>query len=658
MTSHGIHPGPVGNTTQLPVRDRDSSSVGGNSSFAERLHAATRSASTPAPHPQARAPENPRAASQVAPSQPAGQAHKAASKSESRTKAPAASDAKPELNESAGKSQKPSGQPSDSRRGGRDDQERQPDQTSHQAARGTNSGPATTPKTKANATKASQAASSSIPSSAAKEDAIPSNQGISNAPDFVTMALSTLQAQMPFVQVQPTISSGSDADSSPSAADTSSDAPAGMAPVSASPDGQADSSPAGAASNAGTPSGDNPSSASAAQMTANVETPELSSPAVAAAATIASAGEPLAPPQPADVKSAKPGDAARKAGTPPSAARQPEGTLAPTLAAGGEQEKSGPTGTPPSGSADHAEAGHPGSKRFDGQTETVAAPPVSNGVNLQASGSNPAPDSAASGTSALQDSSTAPRPRAGTVAGGSEASSDPSMVASQDSRTTHPDATQRDAAQPAISAISTPVGAAVGKVEPSAIHPATQVALQPNTGLDAGAPKTPASVPPEANAAAQERAFAAWQSVSAQVGRIVSSATLNALPNGTEMRVQVRTDAFGPMDIRATLEAGKVGAAIGVESAEAHSNLVSQLSALQQSLVERQVQIDHIAVVRSFAESGTGLGADSRQQQDSTPSGGHPQPAWGAEQAPEPAFTPAAESWQPENSWGRLNVRA
>jgi len=642
MTLKGIHPGPVASQTQLLVHDRESSGPGGAGSFAERLHTATKSISTPAAHPQTQAPEKSKAGSQASPAQPAGQVRIAASNSESRTKAPAKSDAKPKLNQSADKAQKQAGRPSDDQQEGRDGQDREPVQASHQVAHHKDrTDPASAPKGQANTTKASQAPSASDPSSA---PATPSDQAVSNTPDAVTLALSTLQAQMPVVQSLTLRES--DADSGSSGADASPVDQSGAAPVSANADGQADSSPVAATGNAGTPSGQNIASASAAQMPANVETEEPASPADAAAATVANAGEPPAPPQPADLKSAKPGDATRKAGTPPSAASQPEGTLAQALAAGGGQEKSGQAATAPSGSADHAEAGHSGSRRFDGQIETVAAPSVSNGLNLQVSGSNPAPDSAASGTPASQDSSTAP------------ASSDSSPAASDDSRTAHPDATQRDAAQPAISAISAPVGAAVGKVEPSAIHPATQVALQANTGVDAGAPKTPASAPQEANAAAQERAFAAWQSVSAQVGRIVSSATLNALPNGTEMRVQVRTDAFGPMDIRATLEAGKVGAAIGVESAEAHSNLVSQLSALQQSLIERQVQIDHIAVVRSFAESGTDFGSDSRQQQDSTPSGGRPQPSWGAEQAPEPAFTPAAESWQPENSWGRLNVRA
>ena len=200
---------------------------------------------------------------------------------------------------------------------------------------------------------------------------------------------------------------------------------------------------------------------------------------------------------------------------------------------------------------------------------------------------------------------------------------------------------------------------AVSGVAPAAVHAVAAGTLQSNTGFDNASLKTPEATAQNLNSAAQEKAFAAWQSVSAQIGRVVNTAALNALQNGTEMRVQLRTDAFGSMDIRATLEGGKVGAAIGVESAEAHNALLSQLPALQQSLNERQVPLDQISVVSSYGQSETGFGTGSGNQNgDPTPSGGYRQQASGPDHVSEPVSAPVTEAWQPATSRGRLSVRA
>jgi flagellar hook-length control protein FliK len=200
---------------------------------------------------------------------------------------------------------------------------------------------------------------------------------------------------------------------------------------------------------------------------------------------------------------------------------------------------------------------------------------------------------------------------------------------------------------------------AVSDVAPAAVHAVASATLQSNTGFDNAPSKAPETVSQNFNSAAQEKAFAAWQSVSDQVGRVVNTATLNALQNGTEMRVQLRTDAFGSMDIRATLEGGKVGAAIGVESAEAHNALLGQLPALQESLNERQVQLDQISLVSSYGQSGTDFGAGSgKQNGDPTPSGGYHPQSGEPEQVSEPASAPVTEAWQPGTYRGRLSVQA
>jgi flagellar hook-length control protein FliK len=250
----------------------------------------------------------------------------------------------------------------------------------------------------------------------------------------------------------------------------------------------------------------------------------------------------------------------------------------------------------------------------------------------------------------VQADSTSPSPVPAVFV--SDASADDSRVANFDKR--HEEGSP---AETLISPATTP--SAVSDVAPTAVHAAAPVVLQPNPGFESAPGKTPASLPQQPASVAHEKAFAAWQSASDQVGRIVNSAALNSLRNGTEMRVQLRTDAYGPMEIRATLDAGKVGAAIGVENAQAHHALLNQLPALQQSLSERQVQVDHISVVNSFAQNGSDFGAGSgKQHDDASASGASPQQPWGSERVSEPASLPATEVRQPESLWGRLNVRA
>lgn len=157
---------------------------------------------------------------------------------------------------------------------------------------------------------------------------------------------------------------------------------------------------------------------------------------------------------------------------------------------------------------------------------------------------------------------------------------------------------------------------------------------------------------------AQDEVLAAWRNVSAQ-GERVNGATLSSLPSGTEMRVQMHTDAFGPLEIRATLEAGKIGAAIGVDSAEAHHTLLSQVSALQQSLADRHVQLDQVTVVRTSGQNFTDLGWSPNQQHDgSAPYSRLAQQARGQDSESQAAVVPEIEAGQAETQWGRLSVRA
>ncbi len=190
--------------------------------------------------------------------------------------------------------------------------------------------------------------------------------------------------------------------------------------------------------------------------------------------------------------------------------------------------------------------------------------------------------------------------------------------------------------------------------------PTTVVAFQPQSGpgvMSDSSAKGSAQTE-GASQTMQEGALEAWQNVAAHLER-VNAATLDSLPYGTEMRVQMHTDAFGPLEIRATLEAGKIGAAIGVENPEAHHTLVGQISALQQSLADRHVQLDQVTVVRTSSQNSTDPGWSSNQQRDdSTPFSRLAQQARGHASESEPSLVSETEAGQTENLWGRLSVRA
>ena len=285
-----------------------------------------------------------------------------------------------------------------------------------------------------------------------------------------------------------------------------------------------------------------------------------------------------------------------------------------------------------------------------GRAATPASPQASPGLVAAGTASNSA-DSISPGQAFV---SIAAAPVSGTSSDSSGNSGDGSSESSSNSSGQDSNRVQPPAPGPAF---SVDAGAAV---TPANVHAAASAVLQTNTGADGAAAQASATPLENANFVSQERAFAAWQSTTEQLGRIVNAATLNSAQNGVEMRVQFRTPDFGPMELLATLAAGKVGAAISVEDSEAHNALLRQLPALEQSLAERQVQLDHISVVSSFGQGGTGFGTSSqRYHDDPKPSGEYTQQLWKSGQpAPEPVYAPATETWLPESSWGRLNVRA
>ncbi len=180
-----------------------------------------------------------------------------------------------------------------------------------------------------------------------------------------------------------------------------------------------------------------------------------------------------------------------------------------------------------------------------------------------------------------------------------------------------------------------------------------------------GAPSTtPANAssqsPVTGNPAAQERGLAAWDNMDAQAGRIVNSASLAAQPDHVEMRMDVRTEGLGALEIHAVLDRGRLGATINAESPEARAMLASHLPAFEQSLSDRNVHMEHIVISNHLAgsESTLGAGSDSQGRGNQGAPGKHGNNPWSTGKISGLPEQSESEPWDSEEPWRTLSVRA
>jgi len=162
---------------------------------------------------------------------------------------------------------------------------------------------------------------------------------------------------------------------------------------------------------------------------------------------------------------------------------------------------------------------------------------------------------------------------------------------------------------------------------------------------------------------AQGNVLDAWGDLAARAGRIVTSAALTGGTDQAEMRVDLRTEALGAMQLTAFLEGDRMGAVIDVHTPAAHSWLVTELPALHQAFASQNLHLDTVSI---FARGGT----DSSLDRNAGGRGGSGSPSYdpprsnsapvqsGAESANETESSPEVESWPVRGLPGRLSVRA
>ncbi|MGH9453377.1 MAG: flagellar hook-length control protein FliK [Terriglobia bacterium] len=140
---------------------------------------------------------------------------------------------------------------------------------------------------------------------------------------------------------------------------------------------------------------------------------------------------------------------------------------------------------------------------------------------------------------------------------------------------------------------------------------------------------------------------------------LVNAAGLIQNGGKVEMRVDLMTDALGAVQLHAVMQDGRLGASIGVENRDAHTLLTSELPALQQSLMDKNVQIEHLSVLdSSFAAgsqtAGEGSYAGGQASEQQAPAIWR---TWSGQDAPLPGPTSISSENLPMGD-GRLSVRA
>ena len=195
-------------------------------------------------------------------------------------------------------------------------------------------------------------------------------------------------------------------------------------------------------------------------------------------------------------------------------------------------------------------------------------------------------------------------------------------------------------------AASNPTGAHPAAADSNAA--AAGAAIQPqarNSGMQPGAPGGAEPLPAESLPAAP------------QSGQVVNAARIVEQPGQTEIRIEMQADSLGGVELRAHIAGDQIGASISVEHHDVQMALASDLPALHNALIEKNLRVETLSVSQgTFSSLNGGPGQDAGQR-------GFPQyPAKLAYvEQPESAqaFTEAPAEWDgPANSTAGLSVVA
>ena len=104
-----------------------------------------------------------------------------------------------------------------------------------------------------------------------------------------------------------------------------------------------------------------------------------------------------------------------------------------------------------------------------------------------------------------------------------------------------------------------------------------------------------------------------WDAARETAAQQVSSAHLAELMGRSELQVDMKSDSWGPVSVRAILSNGQVGAEIQVSDRDAHATLTEGLQALEKTLGDKGIQVASLDISRGLEYNQ----AQSQSQQDS-----------------------------------------
>src|SRR5262249_29245669 len=122
---------------------------------------------------------------------------------------------------------------------------------------------------------------------------------------------------------------------------------------------------------------------------------------------------------------------------------------------------------------------------------------------------------------------------------------------------------------------------------------------------------TSAPVPtPTTDQGVHEGMLATWAGRRQGIDQMVKTAEPVAPTGSMEIRLELKTEGLGPMELRAVMHDGRVGAAIGVGTPDAKAALTTELPGLQRALTERNVQLDSISIFNGSSHDSAGHESD------------------------------------------------
>jgi flagellar hook-length control protein FliK len=138
----------------------------------------------------------------------------------------------------------------------------------------------------------------------------------------------------------------------------------------------------------------------------------------------------------------------------------------------------------------------------------------------------------------------------------------------------------------------------------------------------------------------------------------VTWAAISRSADGAEMHVELRSPALGPLEVRAVVNEGSVGAEIRVQGQEAHTLLAAGLPALERALGERNLRVENISVHHDQTGGEMGGGEKQNPQSGSYPSSQRQVLLWGSPLPPNGVTSGSLEDENFANPPTGLSVRA